>query len=100
MSGFPGQYGALATSWQEHHTPDGRAYYYNTATKVTQWTKPEEMMAPEEVRLPTMRQNMVRARANDTIASAGCTALERVYGRRRTQILVQHRNETELLGDA
>lgn len=48
MSGAPGQFGAQS-SWQEHHTPDGRAYYYNAATKVTQWTKPEEMMAPEEV---------------------------------------------------
>jgi len=36
-------------AWQEHRTPDGRAYYYNAATKVTQWTKPEEMMTPAEV---------------------------------------------------
>lgn len=36
-------------AWQEHRTPDGRSYYYNAATKVTQWTKPEELMAPAEV---------------------------------------------------
>lgn len=37
-----------AAIWQEHRTPDGRLYYYNAATKVTQWTKPEEMMSPAE----------------------------------------------------
>ncbi|KAG8420909.1 U1 snRNP protein [Metarhizium acridum] len=42
-------YGAQAASaWQEHHTPDGRAYYYNSSTKVTQWTKPEDLMTPAE----------------------------------------------------
>lgn len=35
--------------WQEFRTPDGRVYYYNAATKVTQWTKPEELMSPVEV---------------------------------------------------
>lgn len=38
-----------ASAWQEHHTPDGRAYYYNSATKVTQWTKPEDLMSAAEV---------------------------------------------------
>lgn len=91
MSGFPGQYGSPPTTWQEHRTPDGRAYYYNPATKVTQWTKPEEMMAPEEVRLLVMRHLMVRSPANErNLASFGCTALEGVHGRRRTQILVQY----------
>ncbi|CCE33378.1 related to U1 snRNP protein [Claviceps purpurea 20.1] len=37
-----------ASAWQEHHTPDGRAYYYNSATKVTQWTKPEDLMSAAE----------------------------------------------------
>jgi pre-mRNA-processing factor 40 len=36
--------------WQEAHTEAGRAYYYNTITKATQWTKPEELMTPVEVR--------------------------------------------------
>lgn len=38
-----------AGTWQEHRTPDGRIYYYNAITKVTQWTKPEEIMTPAEV---------------------------------------------------
>lgn len=38
------------SAWQEHRTPDGRSYYYNALTKNTQWTKPEEMMSPAEVR--------------------------------------------------
>ena len=37
--------------WQEARNADGRAYYYNTVTKATQWTKPEELMTPAEVRL-------------------------------------------------
>lgn len=37
-----------AAVWQEHRTADGRVYYYNAATKVTQWTKPEDMMTPAE----------------------------------------------------
>lgn len=35
-------------TWQEHRTPDGRVYYYNSLTRVTQWTKPEELMTPAE----------------------------------------------------
>ncbi|KAL4976774.1 hypothetical protein BDW66DRAFT_166255 [Aspergillus desertorum] len=37
-----------ASLWQEAHTPDGRAYYYNVQTKATQWTKPVELMTPVE----------------------------------------------------
>jgi pre-mRNA-processing factor 40 len=38
--------------WQEARNPEGRAYYYNTVTKATQWTKPIELMGPAEVRQP------------------------------------------------
>lgn len=34
--------------WQEARHTDGRVYYYNTQTKATQWTKPEELMTPAE----------------------------------------------------
>ncbi|MCJ1354312.1 MAG: hypothetical protein MMC33_004300 [Icmadophila ericetorum] len=34
--------------WQEARNADGRAYYYNTQTKATQWTKPVELMSPAE----------------------------------------------------
>ena len=37
------------TLWQEAKTPEGRAYYYNTVTKATQWTKPVDLMTPVEV---------------------------------------------------
>lgn len=50
MNGINGHFGQPPNPWQEHKTQDGRAYYYNTFTKVTQWTKPEEMMGPAEVR--------------------------------------------------
>lgn len=35
--------------WQEARNAEGRVYYYNTITKATQWTKPEELMTPVEV---------------------------------------------------
>lgn len=50
-----------ANVWQEHRTPDGRAYYYNSLNKQTQWTKPEDMMTPAEVCL-VARANLVLAR--------------------------------------
>lgn len=31
---------AQATTWQVHHTPEGRPYYYNTASGSTQWEMP------------------------------------------------------------
>lgn len=42
--------GQLATPglWQEAKNPEGRSYYYNKQTKATQWTKPLEMMSPQE----------------------------------------------------
>lgn len=43
---------SAAALWHEYRTPDGRVYYSNSVTKATQWTKPEEMMSPAEVRVP------------------------------------------------
>jgi pre-mRNA-processing factor 40 len=40
--------------WQEARNSDGRVYYYNTITKATQWTKPEDLMTPAEVKLPAL----------------------------------------------
>lgn len=49
MNGMPGHFPPPGgATWTEHRTPDGRVYYYNPLTKVTQWTKPEEMMTPAE----------------------------------------------------
>lgn len=52
---FPGPGAAV---WQEHRTPDNRTYYYNTTTKQTQWTKPEEMMTGAEVSPAISAQNL------------------------------------------
>ncbi|RPA82235.1 hypothetical protein BJ508DRAFT_414276 [Ascobolus immersus RN42] len=38
----------MNSQWQEARNSDGRPYYYNSVTKETQWTKPEELMTPEE----------------------------------------------------
>ncbi|KAI4138819.1 MAG: hypothetical protein L6R39_006589, partial [Caloplaca ligustica] len=37
----------MASVWSQAES-NGRTYYYNTITKVTQWTKPEELMTPSE----------------------------------------------------
>ncbi|KAI1004375.1 Pre-mRNA-processing protein prp40 [Podosphaera aphanis] len=34
--------------WSEARNAEGRTYYYNTITKATQWTKPEELMTAAE----------------------------------------------------
>lgn len=38
----------MASVWSQAES-NGRVYYYNTVTKATQWTKPEELMTPSEV---------------------------------------------------
>lgn len=35
------------SDWSEHDGPTGRKYYYNSVTKVSSWTKPDELMTPE-----------------------------------------------------
>lgn len=47
MNGVNGHFGQ-PNPWQEYKSPDGRVYYYNSITKATQWTKPEELMGPAE----------------------------------------------------
>lgn len=34
---------AAGSVWQVHHTAEGRAYYYNSSTGVTQWEVPPGM---------------------------------------------------------
>jgi pre-mRNA-processing factor 40 len=55
MNGTNGINGHAATPplWSEAKNADGRVYYYNTITKATQWTKPEELMTPAEVISPS-----------------------------------------------
>ena len=31
------------SDWKEFTAPDGRKYYYNSATKVSSWTMPDEL---------------------------------------------------------
>lgn len=48
MNGLP----PMPVIWQEARTAEGRVYYYNVQTKATQWTKPLDLMTPQEVRTP------------------------------------------------
>ncbi|KAB7495688.1 Pre-mRNA-processing factor 40-like protein B [Armadillidium nasatum] len=39
------------TVWTEHKAPDGRTYFYNTATRQSSWEKPDELKSPAELLL-------------------------------------------------
>ena len=41
--------------WREASNNEGRVYYYNTVTKATQWTKPVDLMSPQEVSISIVR---------------------------------------------
>jgi hypothetical protein len=106
MNGHGGPFGQHP-AWQEHRTADGRSYYYNSITKLTQWTKPEDLMSPAEVSLvafaivsghaltcrsvrsPTSHGRNIRQKA---VASTGTTPRQsRALGRcqRPTSLLSQ-----------
>lgn len=83
--------------WSQAQAPDGRVYYYNTQTKQTQWTKPEELMTAAEVRIfPEQAQALLTR----LVARFVEPAMERVYRRGRPQVLVQHGNQEDHVGDA
>ncbi|KAG8533250.1 uncharacterized protein KY384_002033 [Bacidia gigantensis] len=52
MNGAPGP----AAAWGEAQNAEGRVYYYNKATKVTQWTKPTELLSLSERALANVWQ--------------------------------------------
>ena len=86
-----------AALWHEYRTPDGRVYYSNAVTKATQWTKPEDMMSPAEVRAPNL---VCSADVDKAAARSGKSAVEGIHSRGRSQVLVQYRDQAELVGDA
>ncbi len=59
MNGMNG-IAAPAGLWQEARNSDGRIYYFNTQTKVTQWDKPVELMNPAEVRCLVLLADSIR----------------------------------------
>jgi hypothetical protein len=82
MSAFPAPVPPAPALWSEARAPDGRVYYYNTQTKVTQWTKPAELMSPAEVRLSDSPFTAdTRPESSDSIS------LERIHVSRRPQVL-------------
>ena len=56
----------LPPGWKAYKTAEGRAYYYNTKTKVTQWTPPPSAAAaaappPKKPSVPAGRGNLLSA---------------------------------------
>lgn len=51
MNGYPPPMGAPASAWRATKTADGREYYFNAATNVTTWEKPDELKDEVEVGL-------------------------------------------------
>lgn len=80
--------------WKEARAGDGRVYYYNTVTKETQWTKPEEMMSAQEVSSMSGLLSSPTYLTQATAFSLSST-MERVRYPRRSQVLVQHPEQTE-----
>lgn len=80
MNGVNG-HGGPPGLWQEARNADGRVYYYNTITKATQWTKPEELMTPAEVRKNQLKCFRSRILTLNTARSCE-SAMEGVYSRR------------------
>jgi hypothetical protein len=98
MNGINGHAGPPGL-WQEARNADGRVYYYNTITKATQWNKPEELMTPAEVRLNSHLISSVSLLTLG-LACPSRSAMEGIHCRRRSEVLVQYRDQAELLGDA
>lgn len=97
MNGANSHYGQ-PNPWQEYKSPDGRVYYYNSITKATQWTKPEELMSPAEVRYASLYR--CDRRLTRSTARSRESTMEGVYRRGWAQVLVQYRDEAKLLGNA
>jgi hypothetical protein len=73
--------------WQEARNSDGRIYYYNTITKATQWTKPEELMTLVEASLTSCGTYIVLI-LTLILACVGRPAMEGIHSRRGPKILV------------
>jgi WW domain len=86
MNGVNGHTGS-PNLWQEARNSDGRIYYYNTITKATQWTKPEELMTPVEASLISFRVYIVLV-LTLILACIGRSAMEGIYSRRWPEVLV------------
>jgi WW domain len=73
INGMPGP----SSLWQEARNADGRVYYYNVQTKITQWGKPPELMTPVEVRAyPILLPQLI---ADISLASIIQSAMEGIH---------------------
>lgn len=52
--GDPSAASPSTSNWSEHQANDGRVYYYNKVTKESVWSKPRELMTPQELAAPSV----------------------------------------------
>jgi pre-mRNA-processing factor 40 len=56
-----------SSGWKEYSSPDGRKYYHNASTGVTQWNKPADFEAPGDASKPAAEN--VNGKAEDKASS-------------------------------
>ncbi|CAJ1368670.1 unnamed protein product [Effrenium voratum] len=56
---------ALPPNWTKYSTDDGKEYYYNSATNVTQWEKPEWSLGPESASFHSQSSEVYRPSVSD-----------------------------------
>lgn len=54
------------SDWTEHKAPDGRTYYYNSATRQSVWEKPDDLKTPAELLLSKCSWKEYRSESGKT----------------------------------
>ena len=77
--------------WTGHKAPDGRSYFYNSETKQSSWSKPEELMTRGEVDTPhTLAHSHPHPHPHTLTEAAGAEQVEGAQERLGEAILLQH----------
>merc|ERR1719259_1240354 len=64
---------AAAAPWSEHKAPDGKSYYYNSATQESVWEKPQPMIDLEAATTGAVAPVAAAVAVAAPVAAAGVT---------------------------